>query len=330
LFAGNTSKAEFQALAMDINGSTIGARPLAAMCLTVIRKNINNVTDLGTLGEDNPKFALKILRLIKRPEQLAVIEQNSPQLIPHTHEIWFSLIKKEIPGWENMLFHKSRTDGHTFTEEEVKQKCSYNIFKRCQKKADEAERRAEEVLRQQIETAKQASARKETRILTTMPSTASRRSRPVAHSELRFSHGSKTKNIITKIRRETADAKLKKGRLGTPTHLLNVRQRMLPPGHRAKLTQARSSSTVKSAPRSSSHAAPSISPATRYHQQQHSTREHSPPSSQAISFTGSPGHDSPPPPMRERLVLQPSPLVKSGKKRAVAPTVLLPMKRAKR
>jgi len=220
-------------------GNGTGARPLTSMCLTVIKRHINNVTNLGTIGigEQTPKMALRILDLVQRPKQLKEIEKNSPHLTAHTGPLYFRFITKEVVGWRDMLLHKSKQDGHIYTEEEAKQKATYNVYLKCLGKAEEANRKAIKRLQQKNEALKQASLKKETRIINAIP-VIKQRARPAPQSELRFSHGSKTKNVLTKIRRETADARLKQpgSRLGTPTHLLN-RQPMRAPGQRSNISQ---------------------------------------------------------------------------------------------
>jgi elongin-A len=62
-------------------------------------KNIHLLTDVGDLPYD---FLRPVLRAnLQSPDQLQALEENCPQLLGQTGEIWTRFIKRDIPNWEN-------------------------------------------------------------------------------------------------------------------------------------------------------------------------------------------------------------------------------------
>ncbi|KAL9062192.1 MAG: hypothetical protein Q9157_009140 [Trypethelium eluteriae] len=73
------------------------ASSLLDMSRRLCVKNISHLDDVG----DTPYPLIRpILLKLENPDQLRNIEKNSPQIRTHTGEVWFHLIKSDIPGWE--------------------------------------------------------------------------------------------------------------------------------------------------------------------------------------------------------------------------------------
>jgi hypothetical protein len=203
-----------------------GAQTLLSMALGAI----NLLEDIG----DTPiHIALPILRSIERPEQLALLEECNPALLEHTPELWFNFIKRDVYQWKELLLTKQKSNGELWTEGEVKQKTNYKIYKKYLAKSEVIKAEAEEVLKERLAAAKNAAIKKETRIVERLPQSwmkrGSSRGASSASAEIRLSNGSRTKTdtvkgLMTKVRREVADARLTRpgSTLGTPTHLLNT------------------------------------------------------------------------------------------------------------
>jgi elongin-A len=328
---------------MDTTFQRRGARSLMDMAISTIQRNIAHLEDIG----DTPiHIALRILKYVQRPKQLALLEEHSPELAEHTHEFWFSFIKRDVFRWQDMLLKKQKKNGEYWTEEEVKQKATYKTYKRCIDKADVASREAEEIFQQRMQATKDAAESNETRIVEKLPAgwlkrRGAGRQESSATGELRLTKGSKTKtdtgkNMITKFRREAADKMLTRpgSVLATPNHLLN--RTMAPkifarrePTMRRLLSERRLSQTKQDSPKAASKDPPTtirdvskkitlsnLPSKTAYQATKAPTNERREPKATDIG-------ESP----KDRAKTQQSPL--RPVKRRTEPTVLLPNKRRK-
>jgi hypothetical protein len=148
------------------------------------------------------------------------MEENRPDLVSETHEMWFSMIKRDVFGWEKMLLSKVKRNGENWTLDEIKKKATATTYRNCMAKARKEEDKATEILRQAIAKETQDARERETRIVDKVPSSwekprhSSSTSRPKS-------------DIISKIRREAAAHRQTQpgGSLSTPNHLLQVRRR---------------------------------------------------------------------------------------------------------
>ncbi|KAF8848440.1 hypothetical protein BDZ45DRAFT_732929 [Acephala macrosclerotiorum] len=67
-------------------------------CIRACIRNIRSLTDVG----DFEYFKIKpVLARINSPEQLHIIEQNSPQIQGEDAELWQAFIARDIPNWRN-------------------------------------------------------------------------------------------------------------------------------------------------------------------------------------------------------------------------------------
>lgn len=212
---------------MAYNEERLGARKLFNMAINVVRSNIRDIEDFG----DTPvHIVLPLLRHVQRPDQLALIEENSPFLKDHTHELWFNMLTRDVFNWQDMLLTKRKANGALWTEDEVKQKMTHKIYKRSLIKAEEAEKAAEEEMIQKMQAAHQAASSNTPKVVVNDPLLWKKQRtarQDGSSSSLRFTAGSRTridtgKSALNKIWREAADSKLKRpgSTLARPAHLL--------------------------------------------------------------------------------------------------------------
>lgn len=193
---------------------TMAPRSLYEQAKSATIRHIDLLTDIGDLPYS---FMKPVLLRLENPDQLRELEKTCPQLLGEDGDIWLKFIKRDIPNWEKKA-HEPRNP-----------QLWWKVYKKLVKEAEEDARQAEEVLR--LKMAERAAERvkhtiaapvmmlpekgpKKRNVPTTFSKTADK-------SVLRFTGGSKTKNVMERARREAAEAKLRKiGTLNTPTHLL--------------------------------------------------------------------------------------------------------------
>lgn len=224
----------------------IGAPSLFDLSNDKLRRNIHLLWETN----DTPKhILLPLVALVHNPEQLGAIEESSPHLKGELGVFWLRMIKKNIAGWENMLFkNRLHSDGSPWTEAEVVEKATYRTYRNCVKKMKQEDAAAIAQLRQAVGQASAAQRDKETRVIAKLPPGYFRPKKRTGHGydgtsgvpqtgELRFGGGSRTKTttaqgVMTKIRRANKEASFARrgGALSTPTHLLKDKAVFLPPG----------------------------------------------------------------------------------------------------
>jgi len=176
-------------------------------------RNIDLLTDIGELPYD---FMRPVLLKIENPDQLRQLEITCPQLLGHDGEIWLKLIKK-VPGWDKKPHEPKNPESW------------WKVYRKLKKEADQDTRDAEEMFKEKmaVQMAKRDAHTITAPVMMIPEKSQKRKAGPITFtrtadkSSLRFTGGSKTKNVIEKARRETAEAKLRRqGALTTPTHLL--------------------------------------------------------------------------------------------------------------
>ena len=75
--------------------------PASALFSLAQRACIRNVTSIHSIGDMPLPLADPILREIQQPKQLRKLEENSPQLVGETSELWLKFIKRDIPSQHN-------------------------------------------------------------------------------------------------------------------------------------------------------------------------------------------------------------------------------------
>jgi elongin-A len=192
----------------------VGARSLYEQAKTATIRHIDLLTDVGYLPYS---FMRPVLLKLENPDQLRALEKTCPQLLGEDGEVWLKFIKRDIPNWEKRAHEPKNPE------------LWWKVYKKLKKDVEQEAKEAEEVLRQRM------SVHQAQRVANTItapvmmipekvnkPRTGPRNfSRTADKSQLRFTAGSKTKNVMERARRETAEAKLRRqGPLTTATHLL--------------------------------------------------------------------------------------------------------------
>ncbi|KAF2426211.1 hypothetical protein EJ08DRAFT_651889 [Tothia fuscella] len=176
-------------------------------------RNITLLEDIGTLPYH---FMRPILLKLENPNQLRVIEKNCPQLLGEDGEIWLKFIKRDIPNWEKKPHEPKNPE------------LWYKVYLKLLKERDQETAEAEEALKMRMA---ELHAKRVANTLTAptmmIPERMQKKkqsttfSKVADKSQLRFTGGSKTKNVMDRVKREANEAKLRKnGRLTTPSHLL--------------------------------------------------------------------------------------------------------------
>lgn len=194
----------------------MGARPLYEQAKTALIKNISLLGDIGDLPYD---FMRSILLRIESPTQLRDLEKACPQIIGLDGEIWEKLIKRDVSGWDKKVarFTRTEVDGATGKRVEVfgpvKPEDWYRVYKTMKRQADEETAVAEEALFQKMEGLRKERLANRVIAPTRMipPKQSSARTGPSTFSKtpdkstLRFTGGSKTKDVMARARREAAE-----------------------------------------------------------------------------------------------------------------------------
>lgn len=196
----------------------MGPRSLYEQAKTALIKNISMLNDVGELPYH---FVRSILLRVESPTQLREIEKSSPQIIGLDGEIWEKLIQRDVSGWEKKVGRFTHTEIDEETGEEVsvfgprKPEDWYKVYKTLVRQAEEETREAEQALfakNTDIQKARQANRVIAPTRMIPPKQTSSHRgpstfSKTPDKSTLRFTGGSKTKDVMAKARREAAEHK---------------------------------------------------------------------------------------------------------------------------
>jgi RNA polymerase II transcription factor SIII (Elongin) subunit A len=201
------------------NPERVGAPRLVDLALATARRNAQFIDDVGNLLPI--RMVMPILKAVERPAQLAILEKNRPELVAETHELWFNMIKRDVPGWEKMLLTKVKRNGETWTVDEIKRKATATTYRNCMEKNEKEVAQATEVLRQAIAQDTKERRDKETRIVEKVPSSWEKRRHAPSTATRPKS------DVISKMRREAAAHRQMQpgGSLSTPSHLLGFMRR---------------------------------------------------------------------------------------------------------
>jgi elongin-A len=74
--------------------------PVASLYELARQRLIKNIDLLNDVGDIPFSFLEPIIRHIQNPDQLQELEENCPQILGETGEIWRRMIKRDIPDWE--------------------------------------------------------------------------------------------------------------------------------------------------------------------------------------------------------------------------------------
>lgn len=77
--------------------------PAATLQTMAIRALAHRGRDIHDFGVCPVHLLQPVLPKITNPDQLRTLEQNSPQILGHTREVWLSMLKRDIPFWKERL-----------------------------------------------------------------------------------------------------------------------------------------------------------------------------------------------------------------------------------
>ncbi|KAF2730140.1 hypothetical protein EJ04DRAFT_445767 [Polyplosphaeria fusca] len=128
----------------------IGAASLYDISKRRLIANIQHLTDVGDIAY----FHLApILKHIQNPDQLALLEQHSPQLLGETADIWLRFIQRDIPDYE--------TKPHNPKDPTKWSK----VYKKLKREAEQEQKEQEEELRARMDALQKNRAGNQTRIV---------------------------------------------------------------------------------------------------------------------------------------------------------------------
>jgi hypothetical protein len=200
------------------NPERVGAPRLVDLCIATARRNVQFIDDIGNLLP--LKLVMPIVKAVQRPDQLARLEKNRPELAEETHEMWFNFIKRDVSRWEKMLLTKVKRNGENWTVDEIKKKATETTYRNCMAKEQKEVAQATEDLRQATEKETKEARDRQTRIVDKVPSSWEK------HRHSSSTGGRSKSDVISKMRREAAAHRrvAPGGSLSTPSHLLRFKR----------------------------------------------------------------------------------------------------------
>jgi elongin-A len=117
-----------------------------------LMKHAASITDVGDLPYE---FVRPILKKIETPEQLKQLEDNCPQLVGETGELWFRFVQRDIPGWQTKK-HEPR-DPKNWSK----------VYARLQKEAEKDREAQEQALKDSLQALKTKREESTTKIVDT-------------------------------------------------------------------------------------------------------------------------------------------------------------------
>lgn len=191
------------------------ALSLYELAKTRLIQNIGLLNDIGDLPYS---FLAPILRHVQVPEQLMELEENCPQIVGETGDIWLRFIKRDIPDWDK----KSITPRNP--------KNWSRAYRQLKKEAEKEKAEHEEKLREQIAALQQNRQGNQTKIIESRvpidPTAARRRAMASRSSWGTPGAPAKTgKAAFDKLRRGMFDQKLASPKASRmPAHILAQRK----------------------------------------------------------------------------------------------------------
>jgi elongin-A len=127
--------------------------PVPSLFELARQRMIKNIDLLDDVGDLPYSFVQPIVRFIQNPTQLQELENNCPQLLGETGEIWLRFIKRDIPDWEKKP-HQPR-DPTKWGK----------VYRKLKKDAEEEKKNDEEALKQKMRDLQQDRAKNKTLIV---------------------------------------------------------------------------------------------------------------------------------------------------------------------
>ncbi|KAI9844136.1 MAG: hypothetical protein M1838_002301 [Thelocarpon superellum] len=202
--------------------------PAPSLLRIAKRTCVRNIKAIVDVGDVPYEVVRDVLIRVENPDQLRQIELVSPQVCGEDAEIWMGYIKRDISGWAEKP-HQPKNP-----------KNWYKVYQKLRMESQAEVDRDTSKLRAAME-GRMAEKGKNTSKLVDMADLPGlgkntqfgRRTRRTAgqgstlsssSSTLTFTSGSKTKNVMQKVRREAREMSLfshQNSKLSQPTHLLN-------------------------------------------------------------------------------------------------------------
>ncbi|KAJ9615193.1 hypothetical protein H2200_001267 [Cladophialophora chaetospira] len=191
------------------------ADSLLDMARRVACRNVHKITDVGDISY---KLIRPVLLKVESPEKLYQLEQNSPQLVGNTAELWLNFMKRDIPDY----------DLQPHTPENPKS--WYRVYKKLKKDASKASSDAEALLKATLSGIKTQKEQNTAEVVSTAKGNAlysstgapgpSRRAKQIYNynSGKTGARGAHKMTLMDRIRKEARSAS--PGIMGRPMHEL--------------------------------------------------------------------------------------------------------------
>ncbi|KAH8585088.1 RNA polymerase II transcription factor SIII subunit A-domain-containing protein [Bisporella sp. PMI_857] len=128
----------------------MGPSSLQILATKACVKNISSIGDVGELAYSQCRDVLKTIR---SPAQLHLIEQNSPQIQGETEELWRAFIARDIPDWHKKNYVPRNPTGW------------YRVYEKYKRQQAREIAKSQEMLRQTLAGIKNQKATKVSKVL---------------------------------------------------------------------------------------------------------------------------------------------------------------------
>jgi elongin-A len=191
--------------------------PAATLYELARQRLIKNIDMLNDVGDIPFSFLEPVIRHIQNPAQLQELEENCPQILGETGDIWLRMIKRDIPDWDQKP-HQPRDPRHWS-----------KVYRKLKKDAEMEKLSQENALKEQMKALQQDRAQNKTLIVDSKVGYGARSSKM-------FSFGGRSwgtpgapaktgKAAFDKLKRGMFDRNRERPRATQmPSHLLSMRR----------------------------------------------------------------------------------------------------------
>lgn len=177
-------------------------------------KNIDGIIDIGEMPYD---MVAPFIRKIQNPEQLRLLEANSPQLAGETIDLWKAFIKRDIQQWEQKLIPPKNPA------------LWWKVYRKLKREDNAQKAVAEEALKAALSQKSQQKKANSTQIVhAVIPQVKTSRwgeSRPTASGAQALRNTRTGTDALAVIRRQTANQQLARGiTKSIPNHALGEKR----------------------------------------------------------------------------------------------------------
>jgi elongin-A len=191
--------------------------PVPSLYELARQRLIKNIDMLNDVGDIPFSFLEPVIRHIQNPIQLQELEENCPQILGETGDIWLRMIKRDIPDWDKKP-HQPRDPRHWS-----------KVYRKLKKDAEMEKLSQENALKEQMKALQQDRAQNKTLIVDSKVGYGARSSKM-------FSFGGRSwgapgapaktgKAAFDKLKRGMFDRNRERPRVTQmPSHLLSMRR----------------------------------------------------------------------------------------------------------